>query len=352
MTPRDIAAIGITNQRETTLLWDRRSGAPLHNALVWQDTRTDALVARICAGRRQGSPARQDRLAADDVFFSGLKLKWLLDNVPGARAAAQSGDALFGTIDSWLVWNLTGGPTAAARHRRHQRHPHAADESAYARLGRRPCSISSAFRAPACPRSCRPASRSASAREPLCGVPIAGILGDQQAALFGQACFNARRSEEHLRHRLLPADEYRRRRRALDARTADDASRYKLGNAPAVYALEGSIAIAGALVQWLRDNLGLIETSAEDRDAGAYRRRQRRRLHRAGILRPLCAALARRCTRRDLRADAFADRGHIARAALEATAFQTREVIAAMSSDSGVPLRSCASTAAWWSTTC
>ena len=261
LNPRDLAAIGITNQRETTLLWDRRSGAPLHNALVWQDTRTDALVAEFA---RDGG---KDRLRGKTglpltTYFSSLKLKWLLDNVPGARAAAQSGDALFGTINSWLVWNLTGGPNGG-RHitdvtnasRTQLMHLRSLDWDG---------AILDLF---GIPRACLPEIMSSSeplgsAREPLCGAPIAGILGDQQAALFGQACLKPGEAKNTYGtgcFLLMNTGEtpYPSTHGLLTTLG------YKLGNAPAVYALEGSIAIAGALVQWLRDNLQLISTSNE-----------------------------------------------------------------------------------------
>jgi glycerol kinase len=337
LNPRDLAAIGITNQRETTLLWDRRSGAPLHNALVWQDTRTDALVAEFA---RDGG---KDRLRGKTglpltTYFSSLKLKWLLDNVPGARAAAQSGDALFGTIDSWLVWNLTGGPNGG-RHitdvtnasRTQLMHLRSLDWDG---------AILDLF---GIPRACLPEIMSSSeplgsAREPLSGVPIAGILGDQQAALFGQACLKPGEAKNTYGtgcFLLMNTGEtpYPSTHGLLTTLG------YKLGNAPAVYALEGSIAIAGALVQWLRDNLQLISTSNEietlartvDDNGDVY-------------IVPAFSGLYAPHWRDDARGvicglTRFAGRGHIARAALEATAFQTREIITAMSADSGVPIR-------------
>jgi glycerol kinase len=337
LNPRDLAAIGITNQRETTLLWDRRSGAPLHNALVWQDTRTDALVAEFA---RDGG---KDRLRGKTglpltTYFSSLKLKWLLDNVPGARAAAQSGDALFGTIDSWLVWNLTGGPNGG-RHitdvtnasRTQLMHLRSLDWDG---------AILDLF---GIPRACLPEIMSSSeplgsAREPLSGVPIAGILGDQQAALFGQACLKPGEAKNTYGtgcFLLMNTGEtpYPSTHGLLTTLG------YKLGNAAAVYALEGSIAIAGALVQWLRDNLQLISTSNEietlartvDDNGDVY-------------IVPAFSGLYAPHWRDDARGvicglTRFAGRGHIARAALEATAFQTREIITAMSADSGVPIR-------------
>ncbi len=337
LNPRDLAAIGITNQRETTLLWDRRSGAPLHNALVWQDTRTDALVAEFA--RDGGKDSLRDKTGLPlTTYFSSLKLKWLLDNVPGARAAAQSGDALFGTIDSWLVWNLTGGPNGG-RHitdvtnasRTQLMHLRSLDWDG---------AILDLF---GIPRACLPEIMSSSeplgsAREPLCGAPIAGILGDQQAALFGQACLKPGEAKNTYGtgcFLLMNTGEtpYPSTHGLLTTLG------YKLGNAPAVYALEGSIAIAGALVQWLRDNLQLISTSNEietlartvDDNGDVY-------------IVPAFSGLYAPHWRDDARGvicglTRFAGRGHIARAALEATAFQTREIITAMSADSGVPIR-------------
>jgi glycerol kinase len=337
LSPRDLAAIGITNQRETTLLWDRRSGTPLHNALVWQDTRSDALVAEFV--RDGGKDRLRDKTGLPlTTYFSSLKLKWLLDNVPGARTAAQSGDALFGTIDSWLVWNLTGGPNGG----RHVTDVTNASRTQLMHLRDLDWddAILDLF---GIPRACLPEIASSSeplgsAREPLSGVPIAGILGDQQAALFGQACLEPGEAKNTYGtgcFLLMNTGEtpYPSTHGLLTTLG------YKLGDAPAVYALEGSIAIAGALVQWLRDNLQLISTSAEietlartvDDNGDVY-------------IVPAFSGLYAPHWREDARGvicglTRFAGRGHIARAALEATAFQTREIITAMSADSGVPIR-------------
>jgi glycerol kinase len=334
---RDLAAVGITNQRETTLLWDRRSGAPLHNALVWQDTRTDALVSGFASER--GKDRLRDATGLPlTTYFSSLKLKWLLDNVAGARAAAEAGDALFGTIDSWLVWNLTGGPKGG----RHITDVTNASRTQLMNLRTLDwdTSILELF---GIPRACLPRIVSSSeefgiAREPLAGVPISGILGDQQAALFGQACLKPGEAKNTYGtgcFLLMNTGEtpYPSTHGLLTTLA------YKLGNAAPVYALEGSIAIAGALVQWLRDNLQLISTSAEiemlarsvDDNGDVY-------------IVPAFSGLYAPHWREDARGvicglTRFAGRGHIARAALEATAFQTREIITAMSADSGVPIR-------------
>jgi glycerol kinase len=335
--PRDLAAVGITNQRETTLLWDRHTGAPLYNALVWQDTRTDGLVAEFA--RDGGKDRLRDKTGLPlTTYFSSLKLKWLLDNVPGARAAADKGDALFGTIDSWLVWNLTGGPTGGR---------HITDVTNASRtqlMGLRSLdwdqAILDLF---GIPRACLPevvpsSEKLGVAREPLADVPIAGILGDQQAALFGQACLKLGEAKNTYGtgcFLLMNTGEtpYPSTHGLITTLA------YKLGNAAPVYALEGSIAIAGALVQWLRDNLQLISTSAEIETLA-------RSVNDNGdvYIVPAFSGLYAPHWREDARGiicglTRFAARGHIARAALEATAFQTREIITAMSADSGVPIR-------------
>jgi glycerol kinase len=335
--PGDLAAVGITNQRETTLPWDRRSGVPLYNALVWQDTRTDALVAEFA--REHGKDRLRDATGLPlTTYFSSLKLNWLLDNVPGARAAAEAGDALFGTIDSWLVWNLTGGAnggrhitdvTNASRTQLMNLRDLDWDEGILDLFG--------------IPRACLPQIVSSSeklgiAGEPLAGVPICGILGDQQAALFGQACLKPGEAKNTYGtgcFLLMNTGEtpYPSTHGLLTTLA------YKLGDAAPVYALEGSIAIAGALVQWLRDNLQLIATSPEIETLA-------RSVNDNGdvYIVPAFSGLYAPHWREDARGvicglTRYANRGHIARAALEATAFQTREIITAMSADSGVPIR-------------
>jgi glycerol kinase len=329
----DLVAVGITNQRETTLLWDARTGRPLHNALVWQDTRADHLVASFA------EDGGQDRFRARTglplaSYFSGLKLKWLLDHVDGARARAEAGAALFGTIDSWLLWNLTGGlhvtdVTNASRTQLMDLATLDWDDGMLAAFD--------------IPRACLPEIRSSSevygpAKGVLAGVPIAGILGDQQAALVGQTCFSAGEAKNTYGTGCF-----------LLMNTGDKpvpstcglvtTVGYKFGDAPAQYALEGSIAITGALVQWLRDNLGLIRSSEEIEplarsveDNGdvyfvpAF----------SGLYAPYWKESARGVVAGLTR---FAGRGHLARAALEATAYQTRDVIDAMQKDSGIAIR-------------
>jgi glycerol kinase len=333
----DLAAVGITNQRETTLLWDRRTGEPLHHALVWQDTRVDPLVDAFA---REGG---RDRLRARTglplaSYFSGLKLRWLLDNVPGARERAARGDALFGTIDTFIVWKLTGGPeggrhitdvTNASRTQLMNLATLAWDEEILALFD--------------IPRACLPEIRSSSevygkAKGLLAGVPIAGILGDQQAALVGQACFDPGEAKNTYGtgcFMLMNTGETPYPSTCGLLTTVG----YRFGTAKTVYALEGSIAIAGALVQWLRDNLGLIAHSPDVEalartvtDSGgvtivpAF----------SGLYAPHWNAGARGLIGGLTR---FANKGHIARAALEATAFQTREVLEAMTKDTGIAVR-------------
>jgi glycerol kinase len=336
LAPSDLAAVGITNQRETTVLWDRATGQPVHNALVWMDTRTDRLVAEFTAA------GGQDRLRGKTglplaTYFSGLKLKWLLDTVPGARARAAAGELLFGTIDTWLAWNLTGGADGGL---------HITDVTNASRTQLMDLEtldwdpeILALFDIP---RGCLPAIRSSSEVYGTCdgvleGVPLAGILGDQQAALFGQACLapgEAKNTYGTGCFMLMNTGEKPFPSQYGLLTTLG----YKLGDAPAVYALEGSISIAGALVQWLRDNLGLVSDAAEIEAlaatvedngdvyfvpafSGLYAP------HWQDKARGVIAGLTR-----------FAGKGHLARAALEATAFQTREVLDAMARDSGVAI--------------
>ena len=335
LAPRKLAAVGITNQRETTVLWDRLTGEPLHNALVWQDTRVDGLVAEFT---REGG---QDRFRAATglplaSYFSGLKLRWLLDNVPGARAKAEAGDALFGTIDSWLVWQLTGGPAGGL---------HITDVTNASRTQLMNLAtldwdddLLAAFDVPRAvlPRIVASSEVYGTASVgTLAGVNIAGILGDQQAALVGQACFESGEAKNTYGTGCF-----------LLMNTGTEAVpstagllttvAYKLGEEAPRYALEGSIAITGALVQWLRDNLGLIENSADietlaravDDNGDVYFVPAF-----SGLYAPHWKASARGCI---VGLTRYANRHHIARAALEATAFQTREVIEAMEHDSGI----------------
>jgi glycerol kinase len=336
--PGELAAVGITNQRETTVLWDRNTGAPLHNALVWQDTRTADLVAQFA---RDGG---QDRFRARTglplaTYFSGLKLRWLLDHVPGARARAATGDVLFGTVDSWLLWNLTGGPSGGA---------HLTDVTNASRTQLMDLraldwddELLAAFDIPRAllPRIA-PSSTSygAAAIPALRGVPVAGILGDQQAALVGQACFEPGEAKNtygtgcfmlmNTGTEVVPSTA------GLITTVA-----YQLGDESPCYALEGSIAIAGALVQWLRDNLKLIGKSSEI-EALAREVEDNGDVYIvpafSGLFAPYWQDRARGVIAGLTR---YATRAHIARAALEAVAYQTRDVLEAMEKDSGIPIR-------------
>jgi glycerol kinase len=347
----DLAAIGITNQRETTLVWDRNTGQPIYNAIVWQDTRTDGLIGELA---RDGG---QDRFRSKvglplATYFSGPKIRWLLDNVPGARARAEAGDLIFGTIDSWVIWNLTGGAGAGRPNSsgaaKGPQGVHATDVSNASRTMLMDLQTldwdDGMLAVMGVPRSMLPDIRSSSgvfgeAVGELAGVPVAGDLGDQQAALFGQTCFSPGEAKNTYGTGCFML---------LNTGTAPVASKsgllttlgYRIGSTPAVYVLEGSIAITGALVQWLRDNLGLIHESAEvetlartvEDNGGVY-------------FVPAFSGLFAPYWRSDARGviaglTRYVNRGHIARAALEATAWQTREVVDAMNADSGVALTS------------
>ena len=331
LAAHDLAAVGITNQRETTLLWDKVSGRPVHNALVWMDTRTERLVAEFDAQGGQDRFRRQTGLPLA-TYFSGLKLRWLLDNVPGARAGAEAGQLLFGTIDTWLAWNLTGrhitDVTNASRTQLMDLERLDWDDDLLAQFG--------------IPRACLPQILSSSEVYGLChsvleAVPLAGILGDQQAALFGQACLapgEAKNTYGTGCFMLMNTGEQPFHSRAGLLTTLG----YKLGQAPAVYALEGSISISGALVQWLRDNLGLIANASEI-EALAASVEDNGDVYFvpafSGLYAPHWDASARGVIAGLTR---FAGKGHIARAVLEATAFQVREVLDAMTADSGVAI--------------
>ena len=331
----DIAAFGITNQRETTVVWDRATGEPVHNAIVWQDTRTDALIKQL--GDQDRFRERSGLPLA--TYFSGPKLRWLLDNVDGLRSRAERGEVLFGTMETWLIWNFTGGANGglhvtdvsnAGRTMLMNLQTLAWDDEILAEL--------------AIPRQMLPTIRSSSevygvADGLLAGVPVAGDLGDQHAALVGQVCFGVGEAKNTYGTGcfmlLNTGTEIVRSNNGLLTTIG-----YKLGAAPTVYALEGSIAIAGALVQWLRDNLGLITGSAEvealagmvEDNGGVY-------------FVPAFSGLFAPYWRADARGvivglTRYVNKGHIARASLEATAWQTREVLDAMERDSGVRLTS------------
>ncbi len=336
LEPRDIAAVGITNQRETTVVWNIKTGQPYYNAIVWQDTRTDTICNELAQDGGQDRLRRRVGLPLA-TYFSGPKIKWVLDNVEGARQAAERGEALFGNMDTWVIWNLTGGPNGGV---------HVTDVSNASRtmlmdlkkLDWDP----KILKIMDIPRILLPAIKPSSevygqAIGDLTGVPVAGDLGDQQAALFGQTCFDAGEAKNTygtgcfmlLNTGVKPVQS----KNGLLTTVG-----YKIGDQPAVYCLEGSIAITGALVQWLRDNLGFFDFAKHVEDyakavpdsGGIY-------------IVPAFSGLFAPYWRSDARGaivglTRFITKNHIARAALEATAYQTREVLEAMNKDSGVRL--------------
>src|SRR6476646_3719862 len=332
----DIAAVGVTNQRETTVVWDRTTGQPVHNAIVWQDTRTDQICNELSADGGQDRFRTKTGLPIA-TYFSGPKIKWILDNVDGVRARAESGDVVFGNIDTWVIWLLTGGAdggahvtdvTNASRTMMMNLETLDWDDEILGILG--------------VPRAMLPEIRASSetygeATGGLSGIPVAGDLGDQQAALFGQTCFSVGEAKNTYGTGnfllLNTGNEAVPSKSGLITTVA-----YKIGDQAAVYCLEGSIAITGALVQWLRDSIGLIETSADIEELAATVEDN------GGIyFVPAFSGLFAPYWRSDARGaivgmTRYVNKGHIARAALEATAFQTREVLDAMNADSGVNL--------------
>ncbi|SDO56429.1 glycerol kinase [Microbacterium sp. ru370.1] len=337
ITRHDIAAVGITNQRETAVVWDKNTGKPVYNAIVWQDTRTQSIVDRLA----DGDPERYKSIVGLPLatYFSGTKIVWILENVDGAREKAEAGDLLFGTTDTWVLWNLTGGIDGGV---------HATDVTNASRtlfmdletLSWRD-DILADFGVPA---SMLPEIRSSSevygtveSSSLLRETPIAGILGDQQAATFGQAAFDPGESKNTYGTGnfliFQTGEEIVHSKNGLLTTLG-----YKLGDQPARYALEGSIAVTGSLIQWLRDQLGIISSAPEvealassvDDNGGVY-------------FVPAFSGLFAPYWRPDARGaivgmTRYVNRGHIARAALEATAFQSREVLDAVNADSGVDL--------------
>ena len=334
--PKDIAAVGVTNQRETTVVWEKATGKPVYNAIVWQDTRTADICNDLAkdGGQDRFRPKAGLPLA---TYFSGPKIKWILDNVPGVRAKAEKGEVLFGNIDTWVIWNLTGGPMGGV---------HVTDVSNASRTMLMNLETldwdPEILKIMGVPRAMLPAVKASSERYgtavgDLAGIPVAGDLGDQQAALFGQTCFSTGEAKNTYGTGCFML---------LNTGTKPVQSKngllttlgYKIGKDPAVYCLEGSIAITGALVQWLRDNLGLIQKSADiemlantvEDNGGIYFVPAF-----SGLFAPYWKSSARGAIVGMTR---YVNKGHIARAALEATAFQTREVLDAMNKDSGVNL--------------
>ncbi|RWR22704.1 glycerol kinase [Microbacterium enclense] len=337
ITRHDIAAVGITNQRETAVVWDKNSGKPVYNAIVWQDTRTQSIVDRLADGDTERYKSIVGLPLA--TYFSGTKIVWILENVDGAREKAEAGDLLFGTTDTWVLWNLTGGIDGGV---------HATDVTNASRtlfmdletLEWRD-DILADF---GVPKSMLPQIRSSSevygtveSSSLLRETPVAGILGDQQAATFGQAAFDPGESKNTYGTGnfliFQTGEEIVHSKNGLLTTLG-----YKLGDQPARYALEGSIAVTGSLIQWLRDQLGIISSAPEvealartvDDNGGVY-------------FVPAFSGLFAPYWRPDARGaivgmTRFVNKGHIARAALEATAFQTREVLEAVNADSGVDL--------------
>ena len=335
---RNISAVGITNQRETAVVWDRSTGQPVYNAIVWQDTRTQKIVDRL------GGDAGPDRYKETvglplATYFAGPKVTWILENVDGVKERAEAGELLFGTMDTWVLWNLTGGAendgvhvtdvTNASRTMLMNLQTLEWDEQIAADMG--------------IPLSMLPEIRSSSEVYGECkpgilrGTPVAGILGDQQAATFGQACLAKGEAKN-----TYGTGNFMLLNTGTEAVPSENGLLttvcYKIGDQPTVYALEGSIAVTGSLVQWVRDNLGLISSAPEieelarkvDDNGGAY-------------FVPAFSGLFAPHWRPDARGalvglTRYVNKNHIARAVLESTAYQTREVLDAMNADSGVPL--------------
>ena len=338
LNKNDLVAVGITNQRETTLVWDRKTGDPVYNAIVWQDTRTQKIVEELSG--EQGTDRYKELVGLPlATYFAGPKVKWILDNVEGARERAEAGDLVMGTMDTWVLWNLTGGVNGGV---------HVTDVTNASRtmlMDLKTLDWDPAIAADmTIPMSMLPKIKSSAevygvGREQglLAGIPIAGILGDQQAATFGQACFERGMAKNtygtgcfmlmNTGEEIVPS------KNGLLTTLC-----YKIGDTKPVYALEGSIAVTGSLVQWLRDNLRMFDSAPEvealaatvENNGGAY-------------IVPAFSGLFAPYWRADARGalvglTRYVNRGHIARAVLEATAFQTREVLDAMEADSGVKL--------------
>jgi glycerol kinase len=334
----DIAGVGVTNQRETTVVWDRSTGEPVYNAIVWQDTRTDQICNELSAdgGQDRFRPKTGLPIA---TYFSGPKIKWILENIDGVREKAESGDVIFGNIDTWVIWQLTGGADGGV---------HVTDVSNASRTMMMDLKTldwdEEILGILGVPKAMLPEIKASSevygeAKGKLSGVPVAGDLGDQQAALFGQTCFSVGEAKNtygtgnflllNTGNEIVPS------KSGLITGLG-----YKIGDQQAVYMLEGSIAITGALVQWLRDNIGLISSAPEvedlaktvDDNGGVY-------------FVPAFSGLFAPYWRNEARGviaglTRYVNKGHIARAALEATAWQTKEVVDAMNVDSGVELTS------------
>jgi len=338
LSTSDLAAVGITNQRETTVVWNKKTGTPVHNAIVWQDTRTD----RICdeLARDGGQDRFREKVGLPlATYFSGPKIKWMIDNVPGVREGAESGDIVFGNMDTWVVWNLTGGPDGGV----HVTDPTNASRTMLMNLATLDWD-DEILDTMGVPRAMLPEIKSSSieyakAKGVLDGIPVAGILGDQQAAVFGQTCFSVGEAKNTYGTGnfllLNTGTEPVQSKNGLLTTVG-----YKIGDQDAVYCLEGAIAVTGSLVQWLRDNIGLIQSAPEiedlaktvDDNGGAYFVPAF-----SGLFAPYWKGDARGAI---VGLTRYVNKGHLARAVLEATAFQTKEVVDAMNADSGVALES------------
>ncbi|HNV10475.1 MAG TPA: glycerol kinase GlpK [Propionibacteriaceae bacterium] len=333
-----IAAIGVTNQRETTVVWNKETGVPVYNAIVWQDTRTGKIIEEL--GGAEGQDKYKARVGLPlATYFCGPKVKWILDNVEGARADAEAGKLLMGTMDTWTIWNMTGGIEGGV---------HVTDVTNASRtmlMDLNTLDWDAEIAADmTIPMSMLPAIKSSAEvygvvrdHGVLAGVPIAGDLGDQQAATFGQACFEPGMAKNtygtgcfmimNTGEEIVPS------KNGLLTTLC-----YKIGDKKAVYALEGSIAVTGSLVQWLRDNLQMVSSAPEieelansvEDNGGAYFVPAF-----SGLFAPYWRADARGAL---VGLTRYVNRGHIARAVLESTAYQTREVLDAMEADSGVKL--------------
>jgi glycerol kinase len=331
LSPSDLCALGIANQRETTVLWDRRTGAPVHNAINWQDMRTDRLCQDLAREFGQHRFRAKTGLPVT-TYFSGPKVSWLLDRIPGLRERAEAGEILFGTIDAWLIWNLCGkhvtDVTNASRTLLMNLETLDWDPELLDVMG--------------IPAAVLPEIRASSeaygeAGAPLAGVPVASALGDQSAALVGQTCFSPGEAKCTFGTGSFLVLNTGARPVTSDSGLLTTLA-YKLGSAEPAYALEGSIAVTGALVQWFRDNLGLIGSAPEietlaltvEDNGGCY-------------FVPAFSGLFAPHWRSDARGviaglTGYINKGHLARAVLEATAWQTREVVEAMNSDYGSDL--------------
>ena len=337
LNQNDIAAVGITNQRETTVVWDKNTGEPVYNAIVWQDTRTAKIVDELGGGDQDKYKDRVGLPLA--TYFCGPKVKWILDNVDGAREKAEAGDLVMGTMDTWVLWNMTGGTDGGV---------HVTDVTNASRTMLMDLKTldwdEEIAKDMTIPMSMLPEIKSSAevygegrTQGMLSGVPIAGILGDQQAATFGQACFEKGMAKNtygtgnfmliNTGEEIVPSEN------GLLTTVC-----YKIGDKPAIYALEGSIAVTGSLVQWLRDNMKMFDSAPEVEELAATVEDNGGASFGpafSGLFAPYWKSNARGAL---VGLTRYVNRGHIARAVLEATAFQTREVLDAMNADSGVDL--------------